>query len=112
MPVLSHGGRRVIEWIAAWIIVHAILPHKRINGQQRARGERVLITERIALRPGLLALILRELIVRVRNLEPVACAEQIQMKRILAAGLIIDAVENRLAVSDVVKRLKFGTVQK
>ena len=57
-----------------------------------------------------LALILQQLIVRIWNLKPVSRREEVQMKDVFAAGLVIKMIEDGLIVSYVMKRRKFGSI--
>src|SRR5580700_9790867 len=66
------------------------------------RVDCVLIARRDIPRQYALALVLRQLVQVVGNFDPVARGEQIQMKRVLAGGLIIEPIEVGLIVSDVV----------
>lgn len=101
------GHRRVVERIAARIIVELIAPHERIDGQQRVRIEGVLVAGREAPTQHALSLVLSELIVAVRHLKPVPRPEQVEMQNVLGAGLPIDAVEDAAVVADVVNGQEF-----
>jgi hypothetical protein len=60
-----------------------------------------------------LALVLCELLVVVIwNLNPVPRGEQVQVKRVLPGGLIVEMVEDCLVISLVVERGEFGSIQK
>src|SRR3954464_12442114 len=72
----------------------------------------MLIAQREAQRLGLLALVLCQLIVGVRNLEPVARRENIQVERIASSRLEIDAIENHRGIADVVKRRELRRIEK
>ena len=56
-------------------------------------------------------LILSQLIVRVWVLNPVPGREQVEMESVLAVGLIVHAIENRLVVANVVDRSELGCIQ-
>src|SRR3974390_1453493 len=64
--------------------------------------------------PGQYALVLifSQRIVGVGNLDPVARREQIQVEYVLPIGLIIEAIEDGLAVADVVEGGEFRRIQK
>src|ERR1700704_4365944 len=53
----------------------------------------------------------RALVVGIGNLEPGAGEEQVQMERIAVLRLVIDAVEDRLVVTHVVKCGKLGRIE-
>ena len=57
-------------------------------------------------------LVLRQLIVVVRNLEPVARCKQIQMERIMSVRLIVEAVEDAFVIPLVVEGREFRGIQK
>src|ERR1035438_1159638 len=56
-------------------------------------------------------LILAQGVVGVRDLDPVTRGEQIQVEYVLPVGLIIEAVENGLAVALVVEGCEFRRIQ-
>src|SRR5258708_15064637 len=56
-------------------------------------------------------LVLRQLIEVVWNLNPISRSEQVEVKNILAAGLVIKPVEDGLTVTDVVNRTEFRSIQ-
>ncbi len=59
-----------------------------------------------------LLLVLRQLIVIVGHLEPVARQKQIQVERIAPIRLVVDAIEERLRVTDIVYRQELGRIEK
>ena len=71
----------------------------------------MLVSGRYVEAVHLLPLILVRLVVCVGNLKPVARREQIQMECIVRAALIVDAIEERFIVANVVHRVKLGAVQ-
>jgi hypothetical protein len=74
--------------------------------------ERVLVTGRDTPREDTLALILRQLIVRIWDLNPVSRGEQVEVNDILASGLVIEMIEDGLIVPYVMEGGEFGSVQK
>ena len=109
--VLRDGGGRVAERIAARIVVHAIAANERIDGQHGFGAEGVLIARSEVERDGLLPLVLVQLVVGVGNLEPVPRPEEIQVERILARGLVVEAVEDRAVVADGMDRRELRRVE-
>ena len=59
-----------------------------------------------------LVLILRQLVVAVGDLEPVARGEEVQVEGVLPVGLVVEAVEDAFVVALVMESCKFGRVQK
>src|SRR5258708_11991385 len=57
-------------------------------------------------------LVLRQLIEVVWNLNPISRCEQIEVKNILAAGLVIKPVEDGLTVTDVVNPSELRGIEK
>src|ERR1700681_4021850 len=76
------------------------------------RTESVLVPWSDAPSEHTLALILRQLIVGIRDLKPVSRGEEVQMNNILAAMLVIEMIENGLIISNVMERRKFRSIQK
>src|ERR1019366_8826167 len=103
------GG--VGKGIAAGIVIELVLADVRIDGQQGMRVEGVLETGSQAPGQHALVLILAERVVGIGNLDPVARGEQIQVEYVLPVGLIIEAVENGLAVALVVEGCEFRGIQ-
>src|SRR5690242_6613742 len=112
MPVLALRRRRVCQRITARIVIELVLADIRIHRQQRMRIKRVLVAGSDVPRQHALALILSQLIVIVRNLDPVARREEVQMNRVHLVGLKIEAIEYRLIVAFVVERREFWRIEK
>ena len=94
------------------VVVELILANIRIDGQQHVRIEGVLIAGSDAPGEHALALILRQLVVVVGNLNPVSRGEQVEVKDVFAVGLIVEAIENGLVVAHVVERRELRRIQK
>ena len=71
----------------------------------------MLVSRREVEADYLLPLVLVRLVVGIGNLEPVAGEKQIEVERVMLAGLKIDAVEDGLVVADVVHGVEFGAIQ-
>ena len=110
--VLSQGRGRIVQRIAAGIVVDLIAADERVDAHEGFRINRVLITGRDIERDDLLLLILVRLIVRVRNLHPVAGRHQVQVQGILSTGFEVHAVEECSRVADVVHRPKLWRIEK
>jgi hypothetical protein len=111
LPVLALGGGEIVERVGAGIVVQLIFTHVWIHGQQGACIDGVLITGSDAPAQHALALVLRQLVIIVGDLEPVAGREEIQVEHVLAVGLVIHTVEDGLAVAGVVNVCKLGRVE-
>src|ERR1019366_7967038 len=63
--------------------------------------------------PGghVLVLILRQLVIVVGDLNPVARGEQVEVQRVLPVGLQVEMIENGFVVADVVEGGELGSVQ-
>src|ERR1019366_1220753 len=79
--------------------------------EQGAGAEGVLIAGRDVVGENSLALVLIWLIESVGHLKPVARGQQVEVKRVRAVGLPIQAVEDGFAVAHVVQRTEFGAVE-
>src|SRR4051812_21740347 len=89
---LADRPGKIGEDVPTRIIVHLILPDECGYAQQRVRGKRVLVSRRYVPREHPLSLILIGLVVRIRDLEPVARGEHIQVESVFRAWLEIKAV--------------------
>ena len=94
------------------IVVDLVAAQERVDGQQSAGAEGVLIAGRDVVGENLLTLILIGLVERVGHLEPVTRGQQVEVKRVAGGGLPVEAIEDGLAVPHVVKRTEFGAVEK
>ena len=103
--------RRVGEGITAAVVEELVLPHVGVDGEEDVRAEGVLEAGRDAPGEDALALILRELVVAVGNLDPVAGGEQVKVEDVALAGLVIEAVKDGLVVAFVVERGELGRVE-
>ena len=101
--VLGSRDGVVGERIAAGIVVDLVPPHERIDRQQHMVVERMLIPGSDHPRHDALFLVLRQLLVGVRNLKPVSRHEQVQVVGILPVGLPVDPVENGRVVAPAVE---------
>src|SRR5205823_3275489 len=79
IAILANRCRRIVKWIPARIVVDAILADEWIQCQESLRTKGMLITETDTEGFGELALILTQLVVGIRNLEPVAGTKEIQV---------------------------------
>ena len=77
---LGDGGRRVGEGVAAGVIGYPVAPHPGVDGGQRAGAERVLVARRHVEGQHALPLVLRQLVVGIGNLEPVAGQQQVDVQ--------------------------------
>ena len=111
LAVLRLGGRLIVKWIGAAVVVELVFAEVRVDGQQGVRIEGVLIARRNAPGEHTLPLILGELVVAVGNLNGVAGGEEVQMENVDAVGLVVEAVEQRLVVAAVVDVDELGGVQ-
>ncbi len=111
LSVLALRSRLVVERIAAGVVIQLIFPDVRINRQQRAGIEGVLIAGSDAPREHALPLILAQLVKAIRDLEPVPRRKQVQVEDILAAWLEVEAVEKGLIVADIMNVFALGRVQ-
>src|ERR1035437_63732 len=102
LALLVLGGRLIGQRVATAVVVELILADVRIDGQQGVRIDGVLVAGRDVPGKHALALVLRELVQIVGNLNPVSRREQVQVNDVPAGGLIIEAVENGLILSDIV----------
>ena len=98
--------------IAAGVVVDLIAAEERVDGQQGSGAEGVLIAGSDVEGENFLPLVLLGLVVGVGHLEPIARGQQIEVEGIAGGGLVIEAVEDGLAVADVVNRPELGRVQK
>ena len=108
---LALRSGRIKKGIAAGVVVELIAAQVGIDGQQRMRVEDVLETGGDAPGENTLMLVLRELIVTVGNLDPVAGGKQVQMQGILPIGLVVEAIEDGLIVTHIVDGLKLRRIQ-
>src|SRR5262249_28972389 len=97
---LALGSRRVVQQVRTSVIEELVLAHIRIEGPQHLRTEGVLVARSDAPGEHALPLVLCQLVEAIWNFQRVARAEQIQVERIPAVGLIIQPVEQRLIVAD------------
>src|SRR5581483_3730834 len=110
-PMLADGGGPVVGENRAGVIIHPVSPVERVDREKRAGAEYVLIAGRKVESGDFLALVLSQLVVGIRGLEPVAGAEDVQVEGILPGGIEIEMVEDSAAVSDIVDGLKFRRIQ-
>src|SRR6185437_16689921 len=106
MAILRHGGGQVCERIAAGIVIDKIAADPRIDSEKCRGTKRVLVARRDVEALDLLALILSGLVIRVRDLEPVARGEEVEVERIVRPGLEIEPVKEGLIVSNVMYRIE------
>ncbi len=94
------------------IVVDLVAAQERVDSQQGAGAEGVLIAGSDVVGENFLTLVLIGLVERIGHLEPVTRGQQVEVKRVAGGGLPIEAIEDGLAVSHVVKRTEFGAVEK
>src|SRR6202035_5583851 len=87
LPRLGLRGRGVVERIAAGVVIDLVFADVRIDGQQRGGTEGMLESRSDVPGKHALVLILRQLIVAVGYLEPVARGEEVQVESVPAVGL-------------------------
>src|SRR5919197_2845441 len=111
MAILPQRDLAVVERVAAAVEIHAVLAEEWIYGEQAVRAECVLVTGRKAEGCGTLLLVLIQLVVCVRDLEPVACAEDVEVKCIDARRLPVNTIKNCGVCTFIVKRSKFRRIE-
>src|SRR5471032_2445438 len=111
LPRLGLRGRSVAEGIAAGVVIDLVLADVRIDGQQRMGTEGVLEAGGDVPGEHALVLILPQLIIAVGDLEPVARGEEVQVERVAAVGLIVEAIEDAFVVALIVESGKLVRVQ-
>ena len=112
LPRLALGGGRVLKRVAAAVERELVFADVRIQGEERVRAEYALVAGRDAPGHDALALVLAELIVGIGDLNPVARGEQVEMNRVAAVRLEVDAVEDGLVVAGVMEGRELGRVEK
>src|SRR5258708_1569433 len=112
LAVRGLRSRKICERVAAWIVIELIFSNVRIDREQRVRAKCVLVAGCKIPRQDPLMLVLRQLIEVVWNLNPISRCEQIEVKNILAARLVIKPVEDGLAVTDVVNPSELRGIEK
>jgi len=110
--VLTNSGGRIVEWVAAGIVVNIILSKEWVYRQQRGRVNGALIARRNVKSIYFLALVLIRLIVCIGCLKPIPRDKKIEVQGIFARGLEVRAVKNRTVVAYRVNRTKLWCIQK
>ena len=87
LPGLVLGGRRIGERIAAAVVEKFVLANVWIDRQQDVRVEGVLVARSDTPGEHAMPLILRQLVVVVGDLDPIARGEEIEMEDVVAARL-------------------------
>src|ERR1039457_1415106 len=112
LAVLALSGWRIGEWIAAGVVAHLIFSDVWVDRQQGMGAERVLVPGSDVPCQHSLMLVLSQLIVVIGYLTPTPRGEQVEVEDILAAGRIVEPIEDGLIVALVVEGSELRGVQK